>query len=214
MTFGENYFLIEAYAMDMTDKLAIVKEFSCGASRSARVLFVWAFQLNVLFALVSVLMVMFTQHSLPSSESLSNTNNILLLPRDQHNKCFSWHWKAIYPKGFFFYFIFFFPHQNRNQIFWTIQLVLQQMLSCCHGPLFCQAKHNETENLPKPLKWPGDKRKTKTRIPIEAHSGDLVNYWQLCEKVSRLCNISLEQKDVGPVGEPLDNCINNSVSPS
>lgn len=138
MTFGENYFLIEAYAMDMTDKLAIVKEFSCGASRSACVLFVWAFQLNVLFALVSVLMVMFTQHSLPSSESLTNTNNILLLPRYQHNKCFSWHWKAIYPKEvFFFNFIFFFPHQNCNQIFWTTQLVLHQMLSCCHGPLFC-----------------------------------------------------------------------------
>lgn len=40
MAFGENDFLIEAYATDMTDKLAIVKEFSCGASRRARVLFV------------------------------------------------------------------------------------------------------------------------------------------------------------------------------
>lgn len=35
----ENYFLIEAYAMDMTDKLAIVKAFSSGASLTARVLF-------------------------------------------------------------------------------------------------------------------------------------------------------------------------------
>lgn len=41
--FVENYFLIEAYAMDMTDKLAIVKAFSCGASLTACVLFVWAF---------------------------------------------------------------------------------------------------------------------------------------------------------------------------
>ncbi len=49
MTFGENYFLIEAYAMYMTDKLAIVKAFSCGASLLACVSFVWAFQLNVLF---------------------------------------------------------------------------------------------------------------------------------------------------------------------
>lgn len=32
MMYVENYFLIEAYAMDMTDKLAIVKAFSCGAS--------------------------------------------------------------------------------------------------------------------------------------------------------------------------------------
>lgn len=54
MTFVENYFLIEAYAMDMTDKLAIVKAFSCGASLSACVLFVWASQLNVLFVVVSV----------------------------------------------------------------------------------------------------------------------------------------------------------------
>lgn len=40
MAFGENDFLIEAYATDVTDKLAIVKEFSCGASRRACVLFV------------------------------------------------------------------------------------------------------------------------------------------------------------------------------
>lgn len=38
MTFGENYFLIEAYATSMTDKLTIVKEFGCGASRLASVL--------------------------------------------------------------------------------------------------------------------------------------------------------------------------------
>lgn len=38
MTFGENYFLIEAYAISMTDKLTIVKEFGAGASRSASVL--------------------------------------------------------------------------------------------------------------------------------------------------------------------------------
>lgn len=37
--FGENDFLIEADAADMTDKLAIVKEFSCGASRRPCVLF-------------------------------------------------------------------------------------------------------------------------------------------------------------------------------
>lgn len=78
MAFGENDFLIEAYAADMTDKLAIVKEFSCGASRRARAPFAAAPQLNVLFVLVSVLTLMFTQHSLPSSESLTNTNNTLL----------------------------------------------------------------------------------------------------------------------------------------
>lgn len=38
--FVENYLVIEAYAMDMTDKLAIVKAFSCGASLMACVLFV------------------------------------------------------------------------------------------------------------------------------------------------------------------------------
>lgn len=47
MTFEENYFLIEAYAMDMTDKLAIVKAFSCGASLTACVLFVWMFCLQL-----------------------------------------------------------------------------------------------------------------------------------------------------------------------
>lgn len=40
MTFVENYFLIEAYAMDMTDKLATVKELSCAASLTACGLFV------------------------------------------------------------------------------------------------------------------------------------------------------------------------------
>lgn len=120
MAFGENDFLIEAYATDMTDKLAIVKEFSCGASRRARVLFVWASQLNVLFVLVSVLTVMFTQHSLPSSESLSNTNNTLLLPRYQHNKCFfSWRWKAILSKGLIFFLYIFVSHQNCNRFFRT-----------------------------------------------------------------------------------------------
>lgn len=78
MTFVENYFLIEAYAMDMTDKLGIVKAFSCGASLWARVLFVWALQLNVLFAVVSVFAVMFTQHSLPHSETMTNTHHISL----------------------------------------------------------------------------------------------------------------------------------------
>lgn len=62
MMFAENYFLIEAYAMDMTDKLAIVKAFSCGASLTACVFFVWAFQLNVLFVDLSVFMVMFILH--------------------------------------------------------------------------------------------------------------------------------------------------------
>lgn len=38
MMFGENCFLIEAYATSMTDKLTIVKEFGCGASHSASVL--------------------------------------------------------------------------------------------------------------------------------------------------------------------------------
>ncbi len=80
MTFVENYFLIEAYAMDMTDKLAIVRAFSYGASLTARVLFVWEFQLNVLFVVVSVFMVMFILHSLSNSETMTNTCYILLLP--------------------------------------------------------------------------------------------------------------------------------------
>lgn len=80
MRFVENYFLIEAYAMDMTDKLAIVKAFSCGASLTACVLFVWEFQLNVLFVVVSVFMVMFILHSLSNSETMTNTCYILLLP--------------------------------------------------------------------------------------------------------------------------------------
>lgn len=46
--------LIEACAVNMTDKLGIVKAFSCGASLLARALFVWAFQLNVVFVVVSV----------------------------------------------------------------------------------------------------------------------------------------------------------------
>lgn len=62
MMFVENYFLIEAYAMDMTDKLAIVKAFDCGASLEACVVFVWALQLNVLFVVLSVFMVMFILH--------------------------------------------------------------------------------------------------------------------------------------------------------
>lgn len=78
MTFGENYFLIEACAADMTDKLAIVKEFSCGASLWAAALFV--FQLNVLFALVSVFMLMFTQHSLAKLRNMTNTSSIVLQP--------------------------------------------------------------------------------------------------------------------------------------
>lgn len=52
MMFVENYFLIEAYAMDMTDKLAIVKAFSCGASLTACVLFVSAFQPSLVFVAV------------------------------------------------------------------------------------------------------------------------------------------------------------------
>lgn len=75
MTFEENYFLIEAYAMDMTDKLAIVKEFSCGASLTACVLFVWLFQLNILFVVVSVFMVMFILLSLSNSKTMSVTNS-------------------------------------------------------------------------------------------------------------------------------------------
>lgn len=81
MTFVENYFLIEAYAMDMTDKLAIVKAFSRGASLTACGLFVFsASQLNVLFVVASVFMLMFILHSHPSSEPMTITNYSLLLP--------------------------------------------------------------------------------------------------------------------------------------
>lgn len=160
MAFGENYFLIEAYATDMTDKLAIVKEFSCGASRRARVLFVWASQLNVLFVLVSVLTVMFTQHSLPSSESLSNTNNTLLLPRYQHNKCFSWRWKAILSKGLIFFFTFCIT--SKLQSLFQNNLISPQhpavMLSWGEGGGGGGSKHNKAENLATPLKWPGEKK--------------------------------------------------------
>lgn len=44
-SFRENYFLIEAHATDMTDKLAIVKSLSCGVSQTACVLLVLVFQL-------------------------------------------------------------------------------------------------------------------------------------------------------------------------
>lgn len=67
MTFGENYFLIEAYAMSMTDKLTIVKEFGCGASRSASVLFEHSG--GVGFFSHYVHLEMFTQHSVSSSET-------------------------------------------------------------------------------------------------------------------------------------------------
>lgn len=56
MTFGENYFLIEAYSVDMTDKLAIVKAFSCSASLVCYLSELW---LNVSFVDASVFVVMF-----------------------------------------------------------------------------------------------------------------------------------------------------------
>lgn len=67
MTFGENNFLIEAYAISMTDKLTIVKKFGCGASQSASVL--CEHSSGVGFFSDYVHLEMFTQHSASSSET-------------------------------------------------------------------------------------------------------------------------------------------------
>lgn len=167
MAFGENYFLIEAYATDVTDKLAIVKEFSCGASRRACVLFVWALQLNVLFVLVSVLTVMFTQHSLPSSESLTNTNNTLLLPRYQHNKRFSWRWKAILSKRLILFFFAFCITSKLRSLFQNNLISPQHPAVMLSLPFIFLAgvwggsKHNKAENLTHTIKVTREQKENK-----------------------------------------------------